>query len=318
MMNQATVELDAVDKVYDQVKVLNSMSLSVQAGEVLGLFGHNGAGKSTMMKMILGLIEPDAGSVTALGHRPTDMGSQAYRRQFGYLPENVSFYDHLSGFDVLSYFAKLKGYRSSEVKRLLKEVGLTDAAKRAVKNYSKGMRQRLGLAQALLGEPKLLLLDEPTVGLDPIATEDFYRVLDRLKHQGCSVILCSHVLPGVETHIDRAMIVKKGRVVTLGTLKELRNEASLPVEIRVQGLRLEGLPKDLSVYLRKEEVPESTEHLQRHFYIPQDKKLAILKKLSQLPGILDIDIHQPSLSDIYSYFQGDGINKIAKEFRAHE
>jgi len=307
-MNQATVELCAVDKFYGKSQVLSNMTLSLQAGEVLGLFGHNGAGKSTMMKLILGLIEPDAGSVKALGHTPTDMGSQAYRRQFGYLPENVSFYDQLSGLDVLTYFAKLKGYSAKEVQRLLNDVGLTHAAKRAVKTYSKGMRQRLGLAQALLGEPKLLLLDEPTVGLDPIATEDFYHMVDRLKDQGCAVILCSHVLPGVEAHIDRAMIIKQGQQVTLGTLQELRNEAKLPVEIKVRGLVAESLSKELKSYL----VPYSnvqknngTQQNSLQLYVPQQEKLNVLNQLSQMNGLEDVDIHQPSLSDIYSYFQNE-------------
>jgi len=301
-MNQVTVELSAVDKFYGKSQVLSNMNLSLQAGEVLGLFGHNGAGKSTMMKLILGLIEPDAGSVKALGHTPTDMGSQAYRRQFGYLPENVSFYDQLSGLDVLTYFAKLKGYQAKEVQRLLNEVGLTHAAKRAVKTYSKGMRQRLGLAQALLGEPKLLLLDEPTVGLDPIATEDFYHMVDRLKDQGCAVILCSHVLPGVEAHIDRAMIIKQGQQVTLGSLKELRNEAKLPVEIKVQGLLVESLPEALKAYL----VPYKNAQINTlQLYVPQHEKLNVLNQLSQISGLEDVDIHQPSLSDIYSYFQNE-------------
>ncbi len=308
--NKATVELEAVNKHYGELKALSNISLTLQPGEVLGLFGHYGAGKSTMMKLILGLIEPTSGTVKALGHTPTDMGSQEYRRQFGYLPENVSFYDQLSGYDVLNYFAKLKGYGKSEVHRLLNEVGLNHAAKRAVKTYSKGMRQRLGLAQALLGKPKLLLLDEPTIGLDPIATEDFYLVVDRLKNEGCAVILCSHVLPGVEAHIDRAMIVKKGQQVTLGTLKELRAEANLPVQIRITGLTADRLPSELSRFLQTDK-QGNQQHSPTtlHLDIPHQQKINIVSQLSQLADLQDLDIHQPSLSDIYSYFLGDNDNK---------
>jgi len=309
-MSQPIVELCAVDKSYGSNQVLKNMSFSLKAGEVLGLFGHNGAGKSTMMKLILGLIEPDAGSVVALGHTPTDMGSQTYRRQFGYLPENVSFYDQLSGLDVLSYFAKLKGYRTREVKRLLNDVGLTESAKRAVKTYSKGMRQRLGLAQALLGEPKLLLLDEPTVGLDPVATEDFYHMVDRLKDQGCAVILCSHVLPGVESHIDRAMIIKKGKQVTLGTLKELRHFAELPVEIKVRGVQVSTLPSALMNYVQ---ISTKSNDPSVCFYVAQQEKLSVLRQLTQLPDIQDLDIRQPSLSDLYSYFQSEEAQTVTTE-----
>ncbi len=300
-MSQPTVELRSVDKHYGKIKALHDVSLILHPGEVLGLFGHNGAGKSTMMKLILGLIEPTKGEVLALGHTPTAMGSQQYRRQFGYLPENVSFYDQLSGYDVLNYFARLKGYGKVEVKRLLNEVGLSDAARRAVKTYSKGMRQRLGLAQALLGEPRLLLLDEPTVGLDPIATEDFYTVVDRLKGQGCSVILCSHVLPGVEAHIDRAMIVGGGKQLTLGTLDELRVEANLPVEIKTQGLNVENLSGYLSGFLNT----ESEENNLLSFSLPQNDKVEVLRQLLSIADIGDINIHQPSLSDIYSYYLGE-------------
>jgi len=172
------------------------------------------------------------------------------------------------------------------------------------------MRQRLGLAQALLGEPKLLLLDEPTVGLDPVATEDFYHMVDRLKDQGCAVILCSHVLPGVESHIDRAMIIKKGKQVTLGTLKELRHRAELPVEIKVQGVRISTLPTALISYLQ---ISARSDGSAVRFYVPQQEKLSVLRQLTQLPDIQDIDIRQPSLSDIYSYFQCEETQKVASD-----
>lgn len=301
-----TVELKAVDKYYGKIKALQNISLTLHQGEVLGLFGHNGAGKTTMMKLILGLIAPDKGEVRTLGHTPTAVGSQEYRRQFGYLPENVSFYDQLEGYDVLNYFARLKGYGKNEVNRLLDEVGLSEAARRPVKTYSKGMRQRLGLAQALLGEPKLLLLDEPTVGLDPIATRDFYTVVDRLKGQGCSVILCSHLLSGVEAHIDRAMIVGGGKQLTLGTLQELRVKADLPIEIKVQGLTVAHLNEYLAGFLKKEN--HNHNHSQFIFNVSLTEKMQVLKQLLLIAEISDINIYQPSLSDIYSYYLDEALS----------
>ncbi|MCW8886220.1 MAG: ABC transporter ATP-binding protein, partial [Motiliproteus sp.] len=197
------VELERVEKHYQSVHALQGLDLVIQPGEILGLFGHNGAGKTTTIKLILGLIEATKGTVRVFGEDPTLSEARNLRRKLGFLQENVSFYDQLTGLEVLNYFAKLKGVSKKQSRELLHQVGLDHAIKRRVKTYSKGMRQRLGLAQALLGDPKLLLLDEPTVGLDPIATQDFYQRLNQLKERGCTIILCSHVLPGVEKYIDR-------------------------------------------------------------------------------------------------------------------
>ncbi|WP_312359874.1 ABC transporter ATP-binding protein, partial [Stutzerimonas balearica] len=172
------VEIQGVSQRYGSMTVLHDLHLSLGEGEVLGLFGHNGAGKTTSMKLILGLLAPSVGEVRVLGRAPAD---PQVRRQLGYLPENVTFYPQLSGRETLRHFSRLKGAALGQVDELLEQVGLIHAADRRVKTYSKGMRQRLGLAQALLGEPRLLLLDEPTVGLDPIATGDLYRLIDTLR-----------------------------------------------------------------------------------------------------------------------------------------
>ena len=214
---------------YGGFTALHDLNLQLGAGEVLGLLGHNGAGKTTTIKLILGLLRPTRGSVRVFGQSP---GDAAVRQRIGFLPENVTFYPQLSGRETLQHFARLKGARPAEVDELLEQVGLGHAAQRRVKTYSKGMRQRLGLAQAMLGQPQLLLLDEPTVGLDPLATIELYQWLDRLRAQGTGIILCSHVLPGVESHIDRAAILAKGRLLTSGSLAELRRDAGLPVRIR--------------------------------------------------------------------------------------
>nr|BFE97424.1 hypothetical protein GCM10020185_79600 [Pseudomonas brassicacearum subsp. brassicacearum] len=175
------VEIEGVSQYYGDVAVLRGLDLNLAQGEVLGLFGHNGAGKTTTMKLILGLLRASEGQVRVFGRAPSD---PSVRQMLGYLPENVMFYPQLSGLETLRHFARLKGATPEQVQRLLEEVGLAGAATRRVKTYSKGMRQRLGLAQALLGQPRLLLLDEPTVGLDPIATQDLYQLLDRLRWQG--------------------------------------------------------------------------------------------------------------------------------------
>ncbi|MCA1770503.1 MAG: ABC transporter ATP-binding protein [Halomonas sp.] len=169
-MNQPVIEMNSVGKRFGKLTALDEVSLTLGEGEVLGMMGHNGAGKSTSMKLILGLIRPTSGELKVFGHDPGGTAANDLRLRLGYLPENVQFYEQLSGFEVLDYFARLKRIGSGVVKPLLERVGLGHAMHRRVKTYSKGMRQRLGLAQALIGEPRLMLLDEPTVGLDRAGT----------------------------------------------------------------------------------------------------------------------------------------------------
>lgn len=305
------VEIQGVHQRYGSISVLQDLNLSLGAGEVLGLFGHNGAGKTTSMKLILGLLRPSEGQVRVLGRTPSD---PQVRRQLGYLPENVTFYPQLSGRETLRHFARLKGAALGQVDELLEQVGLSDAADRRVKTYSKGMRQRLGLAQALLSEPRLLLLDEPTVGLDPIATQDLYRLVDRLRRQGTSIILCSHVLPGVEAHIDRAAILAHGRLQAVGSLACLREEAGLPALIRASGLQH-------SAQLLQRW--HSAGHQARSLGVDgvevvaiNGHKLGLLRQLLGEGRAQDIDIHQPSLEDLYRYYMERAGTAQAEEGRA--
>lgn len=291
------VEIESVTQRYGHATVLHDLSLSLAPGEVLGLFGHNGAGKTTSMKLILGLLQASSGQVRVFGRAPSD---PHVRQMLGYLPENVTFYPQLSGLETLQHFARLKGAPMSQVQTLLEDVGLTVAARRRVKTYSKGMRQRLGLAQALLGEPRLLLLDEPTVGLDPIATQDLYRLLDRLRGQGTSIILCSHVLPGVEAHINRAAILTQGRLLALGTLAALREEAGLPTLIRSSGLQ-----RAAHLQKRWSEAGHVTqrwgaEGLQ--VAALNGNKLDLLRQLLDQDSSSDVEIVVPSLEDLYRHY----------------
>jgi len=305
------VEIQGVCQRYGSMSVLHDLTLSLGEGEVLGLFGHNGAGKTTTMKLILGLLKASEGQVRVLGRTPND---PVVRRQLGFLPENVTFYPQLSGRETLRHFARLKGAALAQVDELLEQVGLTDAAQRRVKTYSKGMRQRLGLAQALLGEPRLLLLDEPTVGLDPIATQDLYRLVDRLRRQGTSIILCSHVLPGVEAHINRAAILAHGRLQAVGSLASLREEAGLPALIRASGLQHSAqLLRSWSVAGHDARpIGESGVEV----VAVNGHKLGLLRQLLGEGEAQDIDIHQPSLEDLYRYYMDRAEAASAGEGRA--
>ena len=290
------VELQQVDKKYQGVNALHQLNLEVRQGEVLGLFGHNGAGKTTTIKLILGLISATAGEVRVFGEDPTLPEARNLRRKLGFLQENVSFYDQLTGLEVLQYFARLKGVPKINCPALLEQVGLAQAGKRRVKTYSKGMRQRLGLAQALLGEPKLLLLDEPTVGLDPIATQDFYHRIDELKQRGCTVILCSHVLPGVEKYIDRAMILGQGRLLAEGSIHDLRQQADLPAIFHLQGSGI-VLPDNLSAMINRNETELKLD-------VPLPGKMAAMQQIMGLAGLENLDVQLPSLEDLYTHFIG--------------
>ncbi len=288
------VELRGVEKRYQGVHALQPLDLVLQQGEVLGLFGHNGAGKTTTIKLILGLIKASAGAVRVFGQDPTLSESRRERHQLGFLQENVSFYEQLTGFEVLRYFACLKGIQVSECHRLLEQVGLKSAAARRVKTYSKGMRQRLGLAQALLGNPKLLLLDEPTVGLDPLATQDFYHRIAQLKEQGCTVVLCSHVLPGVEKYIDRAVIMGKGAVLAQGSLNSLRQQAELPLTLNVKGTDIQ-LPEDV-----QSRAVALADGISIKLSLPE--KMPVMQHMLAQAGVTDIDLHLPSLEDLYTHY----------------
>jgi len=294
-MNTPLVSLTNAGKSYQQLDALKSVTMDLGQGEVMGLFGHNGAGKTTMMKLILGVISPSRGSVEVMGMAPDSKEAWHCRSKVGYLPENVSFYEQLTGLEVLTYFAKLKGFNKKQAVDLLEQVGITHAMKRPVKTYSKGMRQRLGLAQAFIGEPKLLLLDEPTVGLDPIATRDFYQTVDQLKSNGSSVILCSHVLPGVEQHIDRAMILSTGQLLAMGTLQELRQQAALPVAIKPLGLNGSvAADSKLNSFL--------TSNCPDTLMVPEDEKLAVLKQLLSHEALDDIHVEAANLEQVYQHF----------------
>jgi Cu-processing system ATP-binding protein len=210
---------------------------------------------------------------------------------------------------VLKYFARLKRVALPEVEQLLEQVGLAAAAERRVKTYSKGMRQRLGLAQALLGEPRLLMLDEPTAGLDPTATREFYSMLDDLRGRGTTVLLSSHVLPGIEGHIDRAAILGQGRLLAAGSLDALRAEAALPLTIRVRG---QWASEDwIGAITRAGMTVELVNGRQLEFVGPEASKLSVLRLLLDVPGIEDVDVFPPSLEALYVHFNQASVMKEA-------
>lgn len=296
----SVVELQQVEKHYGNIHAIENVTLSLNEGEILGLLGHNGAGKTTTMKLILGVISATAGSVQLFGKSPIGPHADTLRRNMGYLPENVSFYNQLSGREVLDYFAELKGISVRARNELLERVGLGHAADRRVKTYSKGMRQRLGVAQALLGQPRLLLLDEPTAGLDPAATNEFYSILDELRNQGSTVLLSSHVLPGIEKHVDRVAILGKGKLLANGTLDDLNRQAQLPLTFHVRGMWPE---MDWHKQLSEHDIEFQHVNGQRlELNGSQESKLDIMRSLLAVPEVDDVEVIHPTLDTLYAYY----------------
>jgi Cu-processing system ATP-binding protein len=295
----STLTILHLTKRFAGVEALRDVSLTVEPGQRVALLGHNGAGKSTMMKIILGLIPFDEGAVTVCGAAP---GSTAARAQVAYLPENAAFHPALTGEEQIRHYLSLRGERMAQALDLLARVGLADAAKRRIGTYSKGMRQRVGLAQALIGKPRLLVLDEPTSGLDPVSRRDFYALLDGLAAGGTAILLSSHALTEVEARTDRILILSKGRLMAEGSLADLRRKAALPVAISVAPVA--GQKAALSAALP---MARANGDGRLHLDIAQGDKLAILARITGLPQVEDLEVIPPSLEDIYSHFsQRDG------------
>lgn len=228
MSRELAVDVENLTKVFptglrkQYVVAVDNLSLQVKAGEVYGLIGPNGSGKSTTMKVVLGLMAPSRGSARVFGYESGDIQA---RNEIGFLPENPYFYKHLSGAETLKFYGKLCGLRGSELKdriaELLQLVDLEGAAKRRLGGYSKGMLQRIGLAQTLIQNPRLVILDEPTAGVDPVGSRQIRDLILKLKDEGYTVFLCSHLLEQVQEVCDRVGIIFKGRMRREGPLDEL-------------------------------------------------------------------------------------------------
>lgn len=223
-MNDAVIQTQNLTKKYGGFIAVDALNLQVKKGEVFGLLGPNGAGKTTTILMLLGLTEPTSGKVSVLGYDPTRQPLRV-KSKAGYIPEQVGFYDELSARQNLAYIARLNSIKGSEIqKRIeesLKSVNLEKSADKLVRTFSRGMRQRLGVADVLIKQPELIIMDEPTQGLDPESARDFLKLIRNLAESGITILLCSHLLEQVQRVCDRVGLFYQGKMVLEGTVTKL-------------------------------------------------------------------------------------------------
>lgn len=233
MTRDNVLEINSLYKYYGRFVAVKDVSYQIPRGEIFALLGHNGAGKSTLIKMILGLVKPSSGQIIIDGHICWEKPNEI-RMKLGYLPERMNFYDNLTAWETICFFAQLKGLPEARCHEVLEQVGLKDAKYKRVGAFSKGMQQRLGLAQAIIHRPQLLILDEPTTGLDPMGILELKKMLRSWNEGGTTIFFSSHNLGDVQELAHRVAIMYRGEMVALGTLAELRTRLHLKVKMRLQ------------------------------------------------------------------------------------
>ena len=244
----AAIETKKLTKTYKtrlggRINVVNDLDLHVEEGEIFGFLGPNGAGKTTTIKMLLGIIYPTAGEGFVLGK---EIGDMAVHKVISYLPERPYYYEHMTGLELLKFYASLFGIRDTALcKSLLEKVNLHRDMTKTISQYSKGMQQRVGLAQSLLNDPKLLFLDEPTGGLDPIAHREIRDLILSFRDEGRTVFISSHELSEVELICDRVAIINRGVIARQGRLRDLDRGRHHPVHVRPRGVHFLHQPHGL-------------------------------------------------------------------------
>ncbi len=307
-MSDTVIEAKGLSKRYGTAQAVDGATFNVAAGEIFGLLGPNGAGKTTTILMLLGLCEISSGQARVFGHDPMREPLEV-KRLVGYLPDSVGFYDHLSAADNLHYTARLMGLasetREKRIAAALARVGLSHVANKKVATFSRGMRQRLGLAEIVMKDARVAILDEPTNGLDPQASIELLELIRSLKEQGVSILLSSHLLDRVQSVCDRLALFNAGKIVLMGTVAELGRKVlggGYAVEVEADGG--DGIAKHLSALpgVRSVEEPGAG-----RFRMTCDRDLraeAAAAVVAAGGRLKQLSLDQPSLETIYTrYFQ---------------
>lgn len=308
-MDELMIEAHGLTKRYGDFTAVDGLDLAVRRGEVYGLLGPNGSGKTTTILMLLGLTEPTAGSVRVVGFDPARQPLSVKSRA-GYMPDEVGFYDELTARENLAYIGRLNGIPRQEADRrittALARVGLADVADKRVGAFSRGMRQRLGVADVLIKQPQLIIMDEPTQGLDPEGAREFLQIISDLSREGITILLSSHLLPQVQAVCDRVGLFHRGRKMLEGTVGELAQQV-LGGAYRV-GVQAIGPAGQIAAGLRAVPgVVEVTQLAADRFELraTADLRAEAAEAVVKAGGrLLALAVTTPSLDDIYArYFQ---------------
>jgi ABC-2 type transport system ATP-binding protein len=322
-MTEQVITAHGLSKTYGGTSVVDGVHFNVARGEIFGLLGPNGAGKTTTILMMLGLTDVTAGEVRVLGHDPV-RDPLAVKRRVGYLPDMVGFYDNLSARENLTYTARLMGIpsgdRTKRINDALERVRLLDVADKRAGTFSRGMRQRLGLAEILMKQAEIAILDEPTSGLDPQSTVEFLDLIGHLKREGVTVLLSSHLLDQVQRMCDRVALFQSGRIVLLGTVAELARQVlggGFVVEVEGSvptGTELEQRLQAIAGVTAVERVSEDRYRLTADRDVRPEAARAVVAANGALRRL---SVADPSLESIYTqYFQqqkanGQGVRDAA-------
>ncbi|EPX63193.1 PilH [Cystobacter fuscus DSM 2262] len=279
-----------------QVRALQSLDLKIMPGQVYGLLGPNGAGKSTTIKILLNLVQASSGEARLFGLPPQDREA---RRRVGYVPENPAPYEYLTGREFVTLAGRLTGMSGKEldarVEQVLGMVQMTRAASLQIRRYSKGMVQRVALAQALVSKPSLLILDEPTSGLDPVGRRQIRDLILEERHRGTTVLFCTHIIPDVETLCDRVAVLVGGRRVREGSVSELVSSQATHMELTVEGVPLERI-QTLGFELERAQTLEQRVILR----VRDVDSQPLLKRLLELNGrVTQLQPTRFSLEDLF-------------------
>jgi len=303
------IETQGLTKHYGRVVAVQDLDLVVQEGEIFGLLGPNGSGKTTTILMLLGLTDPTAGTARVLGFDPTRQPLEVKRR-VGYLPDSVGFYDELTAWENLRYIANLNGLPPQEAKirigEVLERMGLSDVADQKVGTFSRGMRQRLGLAEVLLKRPRVAILDEPTLGLDPEAAMEFLHMIRGLRAEGMAILLASHLLHQVQAICDRVGLFHKGRMVLEGRVEELSEQVlggSYRIRLEARGPEIPGLLQGLPEVVRVNPEGDGRFTVEAR----ADIRAEIARRVVERGELLALSLERPGLDEVYArYFQDLG------------
>jgi ABC-2 type transport system ATP-binding protein len=305
MSGDIVIEAQGLTKTYGRATAVDHISFSVERGEVFGLLGPNGAGKTTTILMLLGLTEISGGNVRVLGFNPA-REPLSVKRRVGYLPDTVGFYDQLTAADNLRYTARLIGFkaidREKRIAAALDQVGLSDFADKGVGTFSRGMRQRLGLAEILMKGAQIAILDEPTSGLDPHATSELLAIIRGFKAEGVSVLLSSHLLERVQSVCDRVALFSGGRIALMGTVAELGRAVlggGFVVDIEAEGA---GLAERLALIPGVSGV-EKTGIAKLRLHADRDVRPEAAAEVVAMQGRLKyLGVQEPNLDAIYTRY----------------